>query len=71
MANTRNEYKTFILENVVRNKLSHYRPGQASRRLRLPDFLDYRHLKMVRLSALRTGRLYHQDINLMLITVRV
>jgi hypothetical protein len=27
------------------------------RRLRLPEFLDNRHLKVVRLSALRTGRL--------------
>jgi hypothetical protein len=31
---------------------------EGSRRLRLPEFLDNRHIKMVRLSALRTGRLY-------------
>ena len=26
-----------------------------------PDFLDYRHMTVVRLSALCTGRLYRQD----------
>jgi hypothetical protein len=30
----------------------------GSRRLRLPEFLDARNKKVVRLSALRTGRLY-------------
>ena len=29
-----------------------------SRRLRLPEFLDSRHMKVERLSALSTGRLY-------------
>jgi hypothetical protein len=41
-------------------KQSHYRPEQA---LRVPEveasrFEDSRHMKMVRLAALRTGRLY-------------
>jgi hypothetical protein len=31
---------------------------EGSRRLRLPEFQDDRHVKVVRLSALRTGRLY-------------
>jgi hypothetical protein len=31
---------------------------EGSRRLRLLGFLDSRHVKVVRLSALRTGRLY-------------
>ena len=35
----------------------------------LPEFLDNRHMKMVRLSALRTGRLYLEQISLVLICV--
>jgi hypothetical protein len=45
----------------VKVKLSRYTPGQdlgGSRRLRLPEFLYNRHMKVVRLSALRTGRIY-------------
>ena len=34
---------------------------EGSRRFRLPDFHDIRHMKVVRLSASRTGRLYPQE----------
>ena len=32
--------------------------SEGSRRLRLPDFKDSQYMKVVRLSVLRTGRLY-------------
>jgi len=48
-------------------KHSHYRPGQA---LRVPIFQDNRHMKVVRLSSLRTGHLYPQETFLVLISVR-
>jgi hypothetical protein len=35
-----------------------YTSPESSRRLKLQEFLDNRHMKVVRLSALRTGRLY-------------
>ena len=35
-----------------------YRVPGGSKRLMLPEFSDNRHIKVVRLSALRTGRLY-------------
>jgi hypothetical protein len=58
--------------NKVKVKLFHYGPGQAlrSRGLSLPEFLDSPHMKVVRLSALSTGRLYPQEISLVLISVR-
>ena len=45
------------MDDIYGFKIYSVRPAQALR-LRLPEFLDSRHIKVVRLPALRTGRLY-------------
>jgi hypothetical protein len=57
------QFAFFRRHRALKVKQSHYRSGQALRvpeRLRLPDFKTSRHMKVVRLSALGTGRLYPQ-----------
>ena len=50
--------------------LQAWRGPEGSRKFRLPDFHDIRHMKVVRLSASRTGRLYPQEMFLILIFTR-
>ena len=56
----------------VKVKQSHYRRVQAQgfQEADVPRFQDSRHMKVVKLSALRTGRLYPQKIFLVFISVR-
>jgi len=54
-------------------KQTPYRPEQAIRALaglRLLEFIDNRHMKVARLSAVRSGSLYPQETFVVLISVR-
>ena len=65
-------FRTSYRGNNCCKKQSHYRPGQAQRvlrKLRFPDFVTTAQ-DGGRLSALRTARLYPQEILLVLISVR-
>jgi hypothetical protein len=66
--NYRKAPERFSRSLLIKVKQSHYRPGQA---LRVSGgSQDNRHMKVVRLSALRTGRLYSQEEFLVHISVR-
>jgi hypothetical protein len=61
------QYSTHLHTKV---KQSHYRSWQALRvpGVWVPRFQDNRHMKVSRLSALRTGRLYPKELFLVLIS---
>jgi hypothetical protein len=65
-------HRLAIIYKYVKVKSSRCRPGVAQRvpGSRLPDFHDIRHMKVVRSSASRTGRLYPQEMFLVLIFTR-
>jgi hypothetical protein len=57
-------------KNIINYPITGLTGPWGSRRLRLPEFLDNRHLKVVRLTALCTGLLYPQEGFLVFISVR-
>ena len=60
---------TYSTSPTKKVKQSHYRPW-GFQEVGAPRFQDSRHMKVVSLSALCTGRLYPQEIFLVLISVR-
>ena len=60
------------LRLMTKTKQSNYRPGRpwGFQEVEAPRFQDSQHMKVVRWSALRTGRFYPQEIFLVLISLR-
>jgi len=61
--------EAIVSDLLKQAKHSYYRP-RGLQEFEVPRFQDNRRMKVARLSALRTGRLYLQVIFLVLISVR-
>jgi hypothetical protein len=63
------EQKHYVIK--VKVKQYHYRPREALKfqKVEAPRFKDNRHMKVARLSVLRTDHLYPQEIFLVFISV--
>jgi len=62
-----------LFKMFVKAKTSLCRPREASwgsGNLRLPEFLDSRHIKVVRILVIRTDRIYPQEVSFFLNSVR-